>query len=150
MRQATVQIAAVLILAASASATSNLNLSKSNINRMAKLSTSLTASADVSGDTATVVYRTPTNAEFVLTQVCVGPINGGVFLNFAWDGDQGPRPLAFVPGGSCTAFAGLGMSLPQGGNLSCSPAFDFEARTFCTITGLVGQALPPPTPIPPR
>jgi len=150
MRQSAVQIAAVLVLASSAWATSNLNLSKSNINRLSKLSTPLTASADVSGDAPTVVYRTPVNADFVLTQVCVGPINGGVYLNYAWDVEQNVRPLAFVPSGSCTTFAGLGMALPQGGNLSCTPAFDFETRTFCTISGLVGQALPSPTPIPVR
>ena len=103
----------------------------------------------MSGGTATVVYRTPDNADFVLTQVCVGPINGGVLVNFAWT-EQNVRPLAFVQGGSCTTFAGLGLPLPTGGNLSCTPAFDFEARTFCTISGLVGQAYPSPTPIPVR
>ena len=83
MKQSAVLVAAVLTLATGARAASNLNLSKSNINRLQRLSTPVTASADISGDRPTLVYRTPDNADFVLTQVCVGPINGGVLLNFA-------------------------------------------------------------------
>jgi hypothetical protein len=150
MRQSAVLIFVVLIASTSAGAASNLNLSKSNINRLARLSTPLTATVDVAGEAPTVVYRTPDNADFVLTQVCVGPINGGILLNYAWNTPQNVRPLAFVQGGSCTTFAGVGMPLPPGGNLSCTPAFDFDARTFCTITGLVGQAYPSPTPSPVR
>jgi len=149
MKQSAVLVAAVLTLATGAWAASNLNLSKSNINRLQRLSTPVTASADISGDRPTLVYRTPDNADFVLTQVCVGPINGGVLLNFAWS-EQTVRPLAFVQGGSCTTFAGLGLSLPPSRNLSCTPAFDFEAQTFCTITGLVGQTFPAATPTPIR
>lgn len=149
MKQSAVLVAAILTLATGAGATSNLNLSKSNINRLQRFSTPVTASADVSGDAPTVVYRTPDNADFLLTQVCVGPINGGVLLSFAWS-EQAVRSLAFVQGGSCTTFAGLGLALPPGRTLSCTPAFDFEARTFCTITGLVGQAFPAATATPIR
>ena len=78
MKQSAVLVAAVLTLATGAWAASNLNLSKSNINRLQRLSTPVTASADISGDRPTLVYRTPDNADFVLTQVCNGGV-GGLF-----------------------------------------------------------------------
>jgi hypothetical protein len=146
--RAAFQIGAIIaLMATSAWATSNLNLSKSNINRLQRAGTLVSASAEVRGDVPAVVYNTPPNADFVMTQICAGPVNGGIFIAYAWDFEMNVRPVAFVAGGQCQTFS-PGMFLPAGKSVTCTPSFDFEAPTFCTITGIQTKAEPLPTPIP--
>ncbi len=135
------------LMATSARATSNLNLSKSNINRLQRGGTLVTATTDVRGETPSVVYTTPANADFVVTQICAGPINGGVFLGSGWPVPPSPVRLAFVGGGQCQTFT-PGMPLPPNQTVTCAASFDFEATTFCTITGILSPPLPTATPRP--
>jgi len=139
--------ALIALTATSAWATSNLNLSKSNINRLQRGGILVTASTEVRGETPIVVYTTPANADFVLTQICAGPVNGGVILGSGWLFPPSQVRLAFVGGGLCQAFA-PGMPLPPSQPVTCAASFDFEATTFCTITGILSPPLPTATPRP--
>ncbi len=141
-------LAALLALTAtSARATSNLNLSKSNINRLQRGGTLVTASTEVRGETPTIVYTTPANADFVLTQICAGPVNGGIILGSGWPFPPSQVRLAFVGGGLCQTFT-PGMPLPPSQPVTCAPSFDFEATTFCTISGILSPPFPTATPRP--
>jgi hypothetical protein len=135
------------LMATSASATSNLNLSKSNINRLQRGGTLVTATTEVRGEAPSVVYTTPANADFVLTQVCAGPVNGGVFLGSGWPFPPSQVRLAFVGGGLCQTFT-PGMPLPPSQPVTCAASFDFEATTFCTISGILSPPFPTATPRP--
>ena len=127
-----------VLLASGAWATSNLNLSKSNINRINR-GNLVTASVDVVGQVSSLVYTTPTNADFVLTNVCAGPVNGGTLVQV------GGVKLLQIAGNACQSF-NPGMLLPPGASVSCT-SFDAEATSFCTITGMQGLPFPAtPTP----
>jgi hypothetical protein len=146
--RAAIRVAAIVALTAtSAAATSNLNLSKSNINRIQRGGTLVTGNAEVRGDVPVVVYNTPANADFILTQVCAGPVNGGVYLASSFPGAATQVRLAFVGGGQCHTFS-PGLPLPAGQAVTCTPSFDFEAETFCTINGIQTLPLPSATPRP--
>ena len=147
--RAAFQVAAsIALITTSAWASANLNLYKSNINRLQR-GTLVSASAEVTGRVPTLVYNTTPNADFVLTQICAGPVNGGILLGYSWDIEMNVRPVVFVAGGQCQSFS-PGILLPAGKAVTCTPSFDFEAGTFCTITGIQNKAAPLPTPIPPQ
>lgn len=134
------RLVAILVLSTtSVWAGSNLNLSKSNINRMLGRGTFVTASVDVAGTAAYLLYSTPADTDFVLTQVCVGTVNGGVLLQV------GGASLVQVGSGQCQSFS-PGMVLPRDQAVTCT-SFDAGASTFCSITGVLAPSFPPvPTP----
>lgn len=132
--------ALVVLLVASAWAASNLNLSKSNINRL-RGSRLVRASVDLHGQASYLVYSTPADADFVLTDVCVGNAAGGVLVAIGGDG------LVQLASGACQHFS-PGMILPPDAPLTCT-AFDPETNGFCTISGTLGLPFPAtPTPRP--
>ena len=132
--------ALVVLLVASAWAGANLNLSKSNINRL-RGSRLVRASVDLHGQASYLVYSTPADADFVLTDVCVGNAAGGVLV--AIGGDS----LVQLASATCQHFS-PGMILPPDAPLTCT-AFDPETNGFCTIGGTLGLPFPAtPTPRP--
>ena len=64
---------------------SNLDLSKSNVNRL-RGSRLVRASVDLQGQASYIVYSTPADADFVLTDVCVGNAAGGVLVAIGGNG----------------------------------------------------------------
>ncbi len=141
--KAILQVVAFLALsAAGAWATSNLNLSKSNINRQFPRAAVVTASSDINGARAQLVYTTPADSDFLLTQVCVGAAAGGVLVQ------AGGASIVLVPSGQCQTFS-PGAILPPGQPVTCT-TFAEEANTFCSITGLLGPAARTPTVTPAR
>ena len=128
-------IAAILILLATvAGAATSVKSSKSNSSERFSAK-NLSASTEVSGpDGTATVLTTPANADFLLTQVCVGDANGGIQINAA-----GLGPVAIVPPASCQSFDGV--VLPRNAAITCSTGPDAAAGTyFCTIFGLQGTA----------
>lgn len=128
-----------VLVATSVWATSNLNLSKSNINRTFPRSKFLTASADITGSQAVLVYQVPTDGDFVLTQVCVGPVAGGVRIQ------AGGTNIAHVASGTCQSFD-PGVVLPPDSAVTCT-TFATEENSFCMISGLLSPG-PRPTATP--
>lgn len=130
----------VLLLVTSVWGTSNLNLSKSNINRLAR-GTLVSASVNVAGQASYLVYSTPADVDFVLTQVCVGNSSGGILVQIGGVG------VVQVGSGLCQTFA-PGLILTRDAPLTCT-SFDPETNSFCTIAGILGVSYPPtPTPRP--
>ena len=133
-------VALMVLLVATAWAGANLNLSKSNINRL-RGSRLVRASVDLHGQASYIVYSTPADADFVLTDVCVGNAAGGVLVTIGGVG------LVQLASGACEHFS-PGMILPPDAPVTCT-ASDPETNGFCTISGTLGQPLPPtPTPRP--
>ena len=131
-----IALAAIGVLfATSVWATSNLNLSKSNINRTFPRAKFVTATVDISGSQSALVYQVPADGDFVLTQVCVGPANGGVRIQV------GGASVAHVASGSCQTFD-PGVVLQPDGSVTCT-TFGTEEQTFCMISGLYSPALRP-------
>src|SRR5690349_4888625 len=73
-------LALLALTVTSAWAASNLNLSKSNINRILSRGSLVTASVDVTGNASYLLYTTPANADFVLTQACGGNSPSGLLI----------------------------------------------------------------------
>ncbi len=135
-----VRVGAMLLLCvATARATSNLNLSKSNVNRLIGRGSIVTASTTVNGRVSQIVYNTPADRDFILTQACVGTASGGILLEISGIG------IAQIASGQCQTFA-PGAILAPGGFLTCTSS-NPDASTFCTITGLLG---PEPAPAAPQ
>jgi hypothetical protein len=125
----------VVLFATSVWATSNLNLSKSNINRTFPRSKFVTATVGISGSQSALVYQVPADGDFVLTQVCVGPVSGGVRIQVSG------ASIAHVASGACQSFD-PGVVLQADGLVSCTTFAD--EQTFCMISGLLSPA-PRPT-----
>ncbi len=124
-----------LLVTAMVWATSNLNLSKSNINRVGS-AVVMSGSATLSGPSQTqTVMNVPETGDFVLTQVCIGPVNGGIRLEA-----RGLGPLVHVGDPLCVSLQ-PGISVRPGAALTCSttgfaaPGGDY----FCTISGLFAR-----------
>jgi hypothetical protein len=131
-------VALIILLVANVWATSNLNLSKSNINRLrgARL---VRASVELHGQASFLAYTTPADADFLLTDVCIGNAPGGVLIAI------GGAALVQLTSGTCEHFS-PGMILTPDAPLTCT-AFDPETNGFCTISGSLGQPFPAtPTP----
>src|SRR5262245_55250814 len=132
-----IALAAIGVLfATSVWATSNLNLSKSNINRTFPRSKFVTATVDISGSQSALVYQVLAAGDFVLTQVCVGPVTGGVRIQV------GGASIAHVASGACQSFD-PGVVLQSDAAVTCTTAGTDE-QTFCMISGLLSPA-PRPT-----
>jgi len=128
-----------VLFATSVWATSNLNLSKSNVNRTFPRAKFVTATVDVSGSQSALVYQVPATGDFILTQVCVGPVSGGVRIQV------GGASIAHVASGSCQSFD-PGVVLQPDAAVTCT-TFATEEATFCMISGLYSPA-PGSTPTP--
>ena len=130
---------ALVAVATTSESASNLNLSKSNINRMfPDTAVLVAASTTLSGpkQTRTVVYTTPTTGDFILTQVCTSPINGGIRLDashLGWIAHVGSS------GSSCQTFT-PGVILPKAAAITCTTNDATNAEDFCMITGVLVPA----------
>jgi hypothetical protein len=131
----TAVFAVALSLAGVAWATSNLNLSKSNINRVGGAIV-MSGSATLSGPRETqVVLNVPETGDFLLTQVCVSPTNGGIRLEA-----RNLGPLVHVADPLCVSLQ-PGISVRPGSVLTCSTT-GFAAAGgdyFCTVSGLFAR-----------
>jgi hypothetical protein len=135
----TLALALVAVVATTSESASNLNLSKSNINRMfPDTAVLVAASTTLSGpkQTRTVVYTTPTTGDFILTQVCTSPVNGGIRLDASNFGG-----IAHVgsSGSSCQTFT-PGVILPKAAAITCTANEAVTAGDFCMITGVLVPA----------
>lgn len=139
-RSLTAAIAGLTIVMAvtNSRAASNLNLSKSNINRdQGAVLVAATVSLTGSNQTETV-FTTPETGDFVLTQVCVSPVTGGMRLAV-----RGFGPIVHTSDAACYMF-NPGMSTPKGAPITCSTTSrPNRGDYFCTISGLLYSA--PPT-----
>jgi hypothetical protein len=115
-------------------AATNLNTSRSNVYRIqgAQL---VTATASLSGPEQTqTVYTTPETGEFVLTQLCVSPVNGGIRLAVTGFGQ-----IAHTGDAMCTTF-NPGMIVPKKSTMTCSTTtYADSGEYFCTISGLLAH-----------
>lgn len=118
-------------------ASSNLNLSKSNINKaQGAVFVAATVSLTRSDQTETV-FTTPETGDFVLTQVCVSPVTGGMRLAV-----RGFGPIMHTSDAPCYIFD-PGMSVPNGSPITCSTTSrPNRGDYFCTISGLLYSAPP--------
>jgi hypothetical protein len=106
----------------------NLNFSKPNINRMALGAQLVSASIWVGANQAQIIHTTAATGDFVLTQFCASPVNGGMFLL------AGEFGIAYTD--RCQAFE-PGVIMPKGVPITCATtAFAEERREyFCMIAG---------------
>jgi hypothetical protein len=127
----------VMMVVTISQATSNLNLSKSNINRaQGAVFVAATVSLTVSNQTETV-FTTPETGDFVLTQVCVSPVTGGMRLAV-----RGFGPIMHTSDAPCYIFD-PGISVPNGSPITCSTTSrPNRGDYFCTISGLLYSAPP--------
>ncbi len=95
---------------------------------------SVTATTYLSGPNETQpVYTTPASGSFILTQLCVSPVSGGIRL--AVDEFGGIAHLG-IAGDGCHTFP-EGVLLPLGSAITCSTfATASRGNHFCTISGL--------------
>jgi hypothetical protein len=128
-------ITSLLVTGASISlAASNLNLSKSNINRVGG-NVIVSATVSLSGPYQTqAVYITPDTGEFLLTQLCVSPVIGGIRLEASRFG-----PIAHTGDAMCYTF-NPGVIVPKNSTMTCSTTGSARSGDyFCTISGLLAQ-----------
>jgi hypothetical protein len=128
-------ITGLLVTATSISwAATNLNTSRSNAYRIqgAQL---VTATASLSGPSQTqTVYVTPETGEFVLTELCVSPVNGGIRLAV-----MGFGTIAHTGSEMCHMF-NPGMIVPKNSTMTCSTTgYADSGEFFCTISGLLAR-----------
>jgi hypothetical protein len=128
-------ITGLLVTVASISwAATNLNTSRSNAYRIqgAQL---VTATASLSGsDQTQTVYVTPKTDEFVLTEFCVSPVNGGIRLAVTGFG-----PIAHTIGATCHTF-NPGVIVPKNSTMTCSTtSYADSGDYFCAISGLLAR-----------
>ncbi len=111
-------------------AATNLNFSKPNINRTAPGAQLVSASIWVGANQAQTVYTTDHTGDFVLTQFCAGPVNGGMFLLAGGFGiAHTDRCQTFEPG----------VIMPKGAPITCATTEHAEGRSeyFCMIAGFL-------------
>jgi hypothetical protein len=125
----------VIMVVTISQAAANLNLSKSNINRdQGAVFVAATVSLTGSNQTETV-FTTPETGDFVLTQVCVSPVTGGMRLAV-----RGFGPIVHTSSAPCYIF-NPGMSVPKGAPITCSTTSrPSRGDYFCTISGLLYSA----------
>ena len=128
-------ISGLLVTATSISwASTNLHSSKSNIYRSqgAQL---VSATVSLSGPNQTqTVFTTPDTGEFVLTQLCVSPVNGGIRL-----AATGFGAIAHTGDTMCSIF-NPGVILPKSSAITCSTTSDpIDGDYFCAISGLLAH-----------
>jgi hypothetical protein len=96
----------------------------------------MSASASLSGPNQTqAVLTVPETGDFVLTQMCVSPVNGGIRLEA-----RNLGPLVHVGDPLCVSFQ-PGISIKQGAVLTCSTT-GFAAQGgdyFCTVSGVFAR-----------
>jgi hypothetical protein len=132
-------LALVAVAATNSESAANLNLSKSNINRMfPDTAVLVAASATLSGpkQTPTVVYTTPTTGDFILTQACTSPVNGGIRLDAS---NLGGIAHVGSSGSSCQTFT-PGVILPKAAAITCTTNAAVADGDFCMITGVLVPA----------
>ena len=127
----------VVIVVTISWAASNLDLSKSNINRF-QGAVFVAATVSLAGSNQTeTVFTTPETGDFVLTQVCVSPVTGGIRLAV-----RGFGPIVHTSDAPCYIFD-PGMSVPKGSPITCSTTSrPNRGDYFCTISGLLYSAPP--------
>lgn len=139
MKRLLLTVVTVLLVSTSSWGTTNYNSSKSNIYRLFPDAMITTASINFSGGEGGVVYITPANGDFILTQFCAGPnAFGGVQLEAANFGtiaqtDNGVGCYTFTPG----------VSIPPNSALSCSTASFYRTTYFCMISGIQTTPIAP-------
>jgi hypothetical protein len=111
-------------------ATLNLNRSKANIDRMAPGAQLVSASIWVGANQAQIIHTTAATGDFVLTQFCASPVNGGMFLL------AGEFGIAHTD--RCQTFE-PGVVMPKGAPITCATTEHAEQRReyFCMIAGLL-------------
>ena len=114
-------------------ATINLNSSKSNIYKEFQNTVLVTATVGLTGASQThTVHTTPAKGDFILTQLCVSPVNGGIRLAAGGFG-----PIAHTGNDLCYTFS-PGMVMPQGSEMTCSTTSAADPGDyFCTIASLL-------------
>jgi hypothetical protein len=111
-------------------AAANLNFSKTNVNRMAPGAQLVSASIWVGANQAQIIHTTDDTGDFVLTQFCASPVNGGMFLLAGGFGiAHTDRCQTFEPG----------VIMPKGVPITCATTALAEGRGeyFCMIAGLL-------------
>jgi hypothetical protein len=132
MKRLLLTAAIVVLVAASSWGSTNYNSSKSNVYAPFPNAMITTASINFSAGEGGVVYTTPSNGDFILTQFCAGPnAFGGVQLEAANFGtiaetENGAACYTFTPG----------VSIPPNSELTCSTAGFHKTTYFCTISGI--------------
>jgi hypothetical protein len=132
-RRSLTLISSILALAVSGAwAASNLNSSKSNLNREYPNGRIVSATTTLSGpNDAQVAYTTSAKGDFILTQLCTSPVNGGVLLSASGFGG-----IAHTGSELCYTFT-PGVSVPKDSQLVCSTTQHAEPGPhFCTISGV--------------
>lgn len=129
----------VMMVATISQAAANLNFSKSNINRD-QGAVFVAATVSLTGPNQTeTVFTTPETGDFILTQVCVSPVTGGIRLAV-----RGFGPIMHTSDAPCYIF-NPGMSVPKGSPITCSiTSGPIRGDYFCTISGLLTSAPPVP------
>lgn len=124
----------LMLLVAVAWASIALNSSRSNIYRV-QGAVVLSATASLTGPNQTqTVFTTPDDGDFVLTQLCVGPVAGGIRL-----AATGFGPIAHTGGTPCYTFV-PGVSVPKTSTMTCATtAAAARGDYFCTISGLLAN-----------
>ena len=127
-------ICGLLVAAATmAWAAINLNGSKSNVYSTFGRSFFVSATESLTGPSETVtVYTTPETGNFILTQLCVGPANGGIRL-----AANGFGPIAHTSFQDYCQIFSPGFVVPPNSAMTCSTTAAAEAGDhFCTISGM--------------
>lgn len=138
-----------LLLASNSWGTTNYNSSKSNTYIAFPNALITTATINFTAGAGGVVYTTPAEGDFVLTQFCADPnAAGGVRLTAANFGTIAQT----VSGQGCYTFT-PGVSIPASTALTCSTSSTTKGTHFCTISGLqssgsIPTATETATPIP--
>ncbi len=124
-----------LLAASLAWAATNLNTSRSNVYRVGGAIV-MSGGASLNGPNQSQAALTvPEAGDFVLTQVCVSPVNGGMRLEVRNGG-----PLAHLTDPTCVALQ-PGISVKAGSTLTCAttsfaaPGGDY----FCMVSGVYAR-----------
>ena len=115
-------------------AATNLSSSKSNIYREFPGTLLVSASTPVSvPNQPQIVYTTPATGDFILTQFCAGPVNGGMRLAAV-----GLGSIAHTSDQLCYTFQ-PGLIMPKAAAITCAITDFTGASSFCMIAGLLRQ-----------
>ena len=127
---------ALLLIVAMSWAATNLNSSRSNIYREFPGTRLVTASTQLFRANETqVVYTTASTGDFVLTQFCASPVNGGVLLSAVRLGGIAQTTATSL----CYNFQ-PGFIMPQNAAIICGTSASADpGNYFCTIAGLVRE-----------
>jgi len=149
MKRLSVAAVIGLLVVANSWAATNYNSSKSNVYIAFPNGLITTATMNFATGAGGVVYTTPAEGDFVLTQFCADPnAAGGIRLTAANFGTIAQT----VSGQGCYTFT-PGVSIPPSTALTCSTSSPMKVTHFCTISGLQSNGSTPTatetaTPIP--